>query len=345
MMIFLRTLFCCGLSLVSMLAWSGRMVNVYLIGGEVPQSLIWAFQNETGIKVNLSTYDSNETMYAKLHASKKNFYDVILPSSYFVERMKKYDLLTKLDLTKLPNLKNIAPFFTNNPYDPNNEYHVPLLWGVTGIFYNQQWIKNPPEKWQDLWDPKLINQLMLVDDMRDVFSISLMSLGYKPNDENPEHIKAAYQHLLALVPNIKLFASDAIQSLIIDEDANIGASWNGDIVKAQAENPNIRFVYPKDGILMWVDCLAIPKNAPHLDEAYELINFLLRAQSGADIVTNTGYSTTNQASISLLPKSITSNPYIFPPKSLIQSGYYQRDISESTMELYNDYWEQLKLAC
>ncbi|PJD93608.1 MAG: spermidine/putrescine ABC transporter substrate-binding protein [Legionella sp.] len=344
-MTLLRFLICVGCALLSTASWSGRIVNVYLTGGEVPQSLIWAFQKETGIKVNLSTYDSNETMYAKLHASKKNFYDVILPSSYFVERMKKYDLLTKLDVKKLPNLKNLNPFFKTNPYDPNNEYHVPLLWGVTGIFYNQHWIKHPPKKWQDLWNPKLTNQLMLVDDMRDVFSISLMSLGYKPNDDNHEHIKEAYLHLLALVPNIKLFASDAIQSLIIDEDANIGASWNGDIVKAQAENHNVRFVYPEDGILMWVDCLAIPKNAPHLDEAYEFINFLLRAQSGATIVLNTGYSATNQASIDLLPKSITQNPYIYPEKSVVEKGYYQRDISEEIMELYNVYWEQLKLAC
>lgn len=322
-----------------------RMVNVYLIGGEVPQTLIWAFQKETGIKVNLSTYESNEAMYAKLHANRKNIYDVILPSSYFIERMKHYDMLTRLDLAKIPNIKNIDPFFADNPYDPNYQYHIPLVWGATGIFYNQQWIKHAPKTWQDLWDPDLSNQLMLLDDMRDVFAMSLISLGYDPNDLDLKHIEAAYQHLLNLVPNIKLFASNAIKSLIIDEDAHIGTAWNGDIAKAQAENNHILFVYPEEGSLLWVDCLAIPKNAPHIDEAYEFINFLLRPQSGAEIILKEGYTATNLASRELLPPAIRNNPIIFPQLSNIKHRYYLRDVGEKVLDLYNTYWEKLKLAC
>ena len=331
--------------LVSLNLCASGIVNVYLAGGDIPISLIWAFQKETGIKVNVSTYDNNETMYAKLRASKKNIYDIILPSSYYVERMKKFNLLTKLDPSKLPNLKNLDPSFTNNPYDPKNQYHVPLVWGVTGIFYNQHWIKHPPQFWRDLWQHRWANQLMLVDDTRDVFSIALMSLGYNPNDTDPKHIKAAYQQLLRLIPNIKLFAYDAIQSLIIDEDANIGQVWNGDVVKAQAENSDLRFVYPKDGCLIWIDCLAIPVSAPHPNEAYQFINFLLRATSGAQIVLEQKYSVTNHASWTLLPENIRNNPYIFPPKELLKHGYYQRDVGESVIELYNEYWEKLKLAC
>lgn len=321
------------------------MVNVYLIGGEVPQNLIWAFQKETGIKVNLSTYESNEALFAKLHANRKNIYDVILPSSYFVERLKRYNMLTPLDLKKIPNIKNIDPFFSDNPYDPNYQYHVPLVWGSTGIFYNQRWITHPPSTWQDLWSPALRNQLMLLDDMRDVFSMSLISLGYDPNDLDPKHIEEAYQHLLQLVPNIKLFASNAIKSLIIDEDANIGTSWNGDIAKAQGENPRIRFVYPKEGSLLWVDCLAIPKNAPHLEEAYQFINYLLRPQSGADIILIEGYTSTNLASRDLLPPELRNNKIIFSDKSILAHSYYLRDVGESVLDLYNTYWEKLKLAC
>lgn len=322
-----------------------RIVNVYLAGGEVPQHLIWAFQKETGIHVNLSTYESNEAMYAKLHANHKNIYDVILPSSYFVERMKRYGMLTALDLQKIPNIKNIDPFFADNPYDPHYEYHVPLVWGATGIFYNQHWVKRPPTHWRDLWNSELLNQLMLLDDMRDVFSFSLISIGYEPNDTNPEHIEAAYQHLLKLVPNIKLFASNAIKSLIIDEDVHIGTSWNGDIAKSQVENSRIHFIYPAEGSLLWVDCLAIPKNAPHLEEAYQFINFLLRATSGAEVTLKEGYTTANLASRQLLPAEIRNNPTIFPDKTILQQSYYLRDVGENIVELYNSYWEKLKLAC
>jgi spermidine/putrescine transport system substrate-binding protein len=322
-----------------------RVVNIYLTGGEIPENLIWAFQTKTGIKVNLSTYETNEAMFAKLHANSKNIYDVILPSSYFVERMKHYEMLTPLDHKKLPNIKNIDPFFADNPCDPHFQYQVPLVWGSTGIFYNQRWIKQAPTQWKALWDPKFRDQLMLLDDMRDVFSISLLSLGYNPNDVDPQHIEAAYQHLLQLVPNIKLFASNAIKSLIIDEDANIGTSWNGDIAKSQTENTHIRFVYPAEGSLLWVDCLAIPKNAPHLAEAYQFIDFMLQAQSGAEVTLKEGYTTANLASRALLPAEIRNNPTIFPDATTLQHSYYLRDVGEKIVDLYNTYWEKLKLAC
>jgi spermidine/putrescine transport system substrate-binding protein len=320
------------------------ILNVYLVGGEIPPKLIWDFQKETGIQVNVSTYDNNETMYAKLRANKKNIYDIILPSSYYVERLKKYGLITKIDASLLKNAHNIDPSFTNNPFDPHNDYHIPLVWGITGIFYNQKWIPNPPTSWGDLWDKKWANQLMLNNDARDLFSIGLMSLGYDVNDTNPEHIKAAYEHLLELVPNIKLFANDAIRSLIIDEDAHVGAVWNGEVVKAQDENKAIRFVYPTDGFVIWVDCIAIPKSAPHLKEAYQFIDYLLRPSSGAQIVLEYGYAIANQASLRTLPKSIRDNPTIFPPKNVMSRGHYQRNIDEKTLQVYSEYWEKLKLA-
>ena len=211
---------------------ANKIVNVYAWGGEIPKKVIQAFERESGITVNFSTYDSNETMYAKLRSSKQSIYDVVLPSAYFVERMKKQGMLTKLDHNKLPNLKNIDPHFIENDYDKGNHYSVPLIWGATGIFYNQRWVKNAPQTWQSLWDKSWRLQLMLLDDPREVFALALMSLHYSPNDNNPKHIQAAYEKLLTLIPNIKLFGSDGIQAAIIDEDAILGSAWNGDVFKA-----------------------------------------------------------------------------------------------------------------
>ena len=195
-------------------------------------------------------------MYAKLKASQRTIYDVILPSAYFVERMKRQCMLEPLDHQQLPNLNNLDTRFVNNHYDQGNNYSVPIIWGATGIFFNHNVISKPPKTWNELWDKKWHNQLMLLDDSREMFAIALMSLGFDPNDVNPEHIKKAYEHLLLLVPNIKLFASDSIQAIIIDEDALVGAAWNGDAFKAQAENKAIEFIYPEDGFVIWVDCLS-----------------------------------------------------------------------------------------
>ena len=344
MMLMTRCILVTSMLMCACMGLAKPILNVYLVGGEIPPKLIWDFQKETGIQVNVSTYDSNETMYAKLRANKKNIYDIILPSSYYVERLKKYGLITKIDPARLKNAHNIDLQFTDNPFDPHNDYHIPLVWGTTGLFYNQHWIKNPPSAWHDLWDKRWVNQLMLINDTRDVFSIGLMSLGYDINDANPEHIKAAYEHLLDLVPNIKLFANDAIQSLIIDEDAHVGSVWNGAIVKAQDENEAVRFVYPADGFVIWVDCLAIPKSAPHLNEAYQFIDYLLRPSSGAQIVLEYGFAIANQASWRILPKSIRDNPTIFPPKDVMARGHYQRNANKETIQLFNEYWEKLKLA-
>jgi len=322
--------------------YANKTVNVYAWAGEIPRDVIQAFEKETGITVNFSTYDSNETMYAKLKSS-NNIYDVILPSGYFVERMKNQGMLTKLDHRSLSNLKNIIPQFSKSGFDPGNQYSVPLIWGVTGIFYNQSWIKKPATRWSHFWNKRWRNQLMLLDDTREVFAIALLSLGLNPNNQNPSHIKAAYEKLLKLVPNIKLFASDSVQAIMIDEDASIGSAWNGDAFKANQENSSIQFNFPSDGFVIWVDCLAIPKNPPHLREAYQFVNYLLKAESAKQIALKEGHAIANQAGKELLPSSIKNNPMIYPSDNILKNGYFQRDVGEKALALYNEYWQRLKL--
>lgn len=325
-------------------AHANKVVNVYVWGGEIPKKVIQQFEQQTGIRVNFSTYDSNETMYAKLKASGKSIYDVILPSAYYVERMQRQGMLTPLDQTRLPNLANLDERFTNNNYDPGNRYSVPLIWGATGIFFNRDFVKMTPRSWNTLWQSRWRRQLMLLDDSREVFAIALMSLGFNPNDSDPKHIEAAYQRLLALVPNIKLFASDSIQAIMIDEDAIAGSAWNGDAFKAHAENNKIDFVYPNDGFVIWVDCLAMPLNPPHPDEAYQFINFMLQAETSAKIALAEGHAITNAKGRELLPKSVSENKVVYPSAETLKRGHFQRDVGEDTLALYNQYWQQLKLA-
>jgi spermidine/putrescine transport system substrate-binding protein len=330
--------------LPSSLIASTPVVNVYGWGGEIPKRLLHIFEEETGIHVNFSTYDNNETLYAKLHASKRPMYDVIVPSAYFVERLQDQGFLASLDHTRLPNIKNLDPTFTNDAYDPGNQYSVPIAWGATGIFYNQQWVKSPPKTWRNLWNTRWKNQLMLLDDPREVFAIALLSLGYSPNDPNPKHIQEAFNHLRALTPNIKLFASESIQALMIDEDALVGIAWNGDAYKAHAENSNLRFAYPEDGFVIWIDCLALLKQAPHPDEAYAFINFMLKAQSAAMLGQSEGYAIPNQAGKALLPEALQHNPMVYPSPEVLKHGVIQRDVTEANLALYNTYWQQLKFA-
>lgn len=323
---------------------ANKVVNVYVWGGEIPKTVVRQFEKDTGIQVNFSTYDNNETMYAKLKASRQGIYDVVMPSSYFIERMKKQGLLTKLDFKKLPNHTNIDPFFKNNDYDPGNQFGAPINWGITGIFYNVNHAPFTPLSWHDLWNKSWKRQLMLLDDSREIFSLALLSLGFLPNDENPEHIEKAYHALLKLIPNIKLFASDSVQAIIIDEESTAGTAWNGDAFKARQETDAIQFVYPKEGFVIWVDCLAIPLNAPHPTEAYEFINYMLKPNIAVEIALQEGHASANAKGKALLPKSIQNNPVAYPPAKILKNGHFQRDISNKTLALYNQYWERFKLA-
>ena len=324
---------------------AANIVNVYAWTGEIPDFIVQQFENETGIKVNFSTYENNEVMYAKLRTMKQSAYDIIMPSSYFVDRMRRQNMLEKLDQSKLSNWKNLNPEFLNPAYDPKTEYSVPFIWGVTGIFVNDKYFSPKSiTKWANLWDKRFKNQLMLLDDTRELFSIALLIQGYSINDNDPKHLQAAYLKAKALMDNVKVFSTETVVSIMIDEDATVGIAWNGDAFKASQENPNIQFIYPEEGFIVWVDNFAIPKTAPHKDAAYAFINFILRPDIAKEIALYTNYPITNLKGQQLLPENIRNNPTIYPSKDVMKRGQFQTDLGDETLKLYEKYWEALKMG-
>ncbi len=341
----IRTILICLFFLLPTFAWANdNSVNVFIWGGEIPDAVIQKFTHETGIKVNLSTYETNEAMYAKLRATPQAHYDVIQPSGYYVERMARQGLLTPLDKHKLPNQQYIEPKFTHSAYDTGNHFSVPYVWGITGIFVNRNYFKiSQAQSWSQLYNHRFKNQLLLLDDPREVFSMTLLDLGYPANDENPQHIKKAYKALKRLWPNIKVFNSDAVISIASDEDATAGMIWNGDLLKSQQVNSQLSFIYPQEGFVIWVDTFAIPTNALHKNNAYKFINFMLRPDIAAEASITVGYATANQAARALMPDDIRNNPIIYPNNEVLARGQVQRDVSDETLALYEKYWEELKL--
>jgi spermidine/putrescine transport system substrate-binding protein len=185
---------------------------------------------------------------------------------------------------------------------------------------------------------------MLLDDPREVFSVTLLALGYSPNDQDPQHIKQAYLKIKALIPNIKLFNSNAMPAIVIDDDVAIGIAWNGDIHKAQGENPNVSFVFPKEGFVLWVDNFAIPKNAPHLENAYKFLNFMLRPDVAAQATLTFGYATANKKSLAYLPLKLRRDPIVFPTQQILSRGQFQTSLDEKSLMLYEKYWQLIKLG-
>jgi len=272
------TLVSTGLCAAALIAGSVQAANkelyFYNWSEYIPNEVLEDFTKETGIKVYYSTYESNESMYAKLKTQGSG-YDLVVPSTYFVSKMRKEGMLQKIDKSKLPHFKDLDPNYLNKPFDPNNNYSIPYIWGATGIGVNAD-MMNPNElhSWNNFWDEKWQGQLMMMDDSREVFHIALTKLGYSANTTNPDEIKAAYEELKKLLPNILVFNSDFPANPYLAGETSVGMLWNGSAYMAREEGANIQIVWPDKGAIFWMDSLAIPAGAKNVDAAYEMMDFL-----------------------------------------------------------------------
>jgi spermidine/putrescine transport system substrate-binding protein len=334
---------CTLLLALPLLASAKGVVNVYNWSNYMPASVLKQFTAETGIEVNYAQYDSNETMYAKLKGNPEAGYDVIFPSSYYIEKMASEGMLMPLDKRLIPNIKQLRPALMARPFDRHNTYSLPYVWGATGIVYNDQYHDGKQlHTWTDFWDSTYKNQLLLLNDNREVFSIALMQLGYSINDTNKQHIEQAYLLLKKLMPNVKVINTLSADNLFLDEDVTLGMNWNGDTYQVMVENPHIHFIYPNKHFVMWIDCVAVAMHAPHPKAAMQFINFIMSAKVAAEVSTTTGYSSPNAKALTMMPKPLRQNPTFNPSQKTLQRAEMQRSVGNA-IRWYTYYWERLKL--
>ncbi len=307
----------------------------------IPDEVLEQFTKETGIKVYLSTYDSNEAMYTKIKLVKGE-YDLIVPSTYFVEKMAREGLLEPINHKLIPNLKNISPKFLNQSFDPENKYSVPYMWGSTAVCYNSARLgKGYIKSLNDLWNPELKGKLLLPNDVREVFGLALKKLGYSINETNPKHIEEAYLELKKLIPLVKVFDSDSPKHALLNEEVLVAVTWSGEAFIANSEDQNFLYAYPKEGYSLWMDSFAIPRGAKNVENAHKFMNFILRPDISAKISQEMGYATPNQAAIKLLPPEIQNNPIIYPSQEELKRGEFQTDVQDALL-VYEKYWNELK---
>jgi spermidine/putrescine transport system substrate-binding protein len=321
---------------------AGEKVYVYNWTEYIPESVLDRFTKETGIEVIYSTYESNETMYAKLKLVKKDGYDVVFPSTYFVSKMAKEGLLQPLDHTLLSNGKDLDARLLDKSYDPGNVYSIPYMWGSTGIGVNSAVIaEGEVTSWKDLWNPKYKGTLLLQDDMREVFHMALKIQGHSSNSTDPKEIEAAYLLLKDLMANVLLFNSDSPRLPFLAGEVNVGMIWNGEAWMAQQENEAIRYVYPEEGANLWVDSFVIPKSAGNIKNAHAFINFMMKAEVAKVCVEENGYATPVTTALPLLEEDVRTSPTVFPTSEILNNGEFQTDVGEA-LPIYQQYWEKLR---
>ena len=329
------------------------VLRIYNCVEYMPQQILDNFEKETGIVVIYDTYASNEQMYDQVTQSVANSagnstvnnlpYDLVIPSSYFVDRMRHENLLHPIDKSKLTNFSQLNPKILDTFIDPSNNYSIPYLWGTTGIAIDSQAIDpSTVNRWQDLWRPEFKGRVLLSNDMREVFAMALLSLGYSINSENPEEIRQAYEKLLKLLPNVAVMDSEFSRTGYMTDRADIGMIWSGEIMLAQKQGmEHLTYKYPSEGAILWIDSLVIPKNAQNIEAAYRFINFILRSENARIISRQTGYATPNLGARLFMTPSDIANTTIYPTQGQFNNAELHTAVSADALKIYEFYWNKL----
>ena len=318
---------------------------IYTQYGYTDDDLLARFTQETGIRAVADVFDANEAMLARLQAGGGSAYSLIYPSEYMVQKMVELEMLTPLDFSKITGLERLFPRFLNPEYDPGNQHSLPVSWGTTGLIYNSKTLKEIPEDWNYLWEhqQQLSKRMTLLNDIREVMGATLRMLGYSYNSTNPQQIKEAYEKLRLLKPHIASFTTDTWRDQVLSGDLLIAMCYSSDANEVMKENEDLQYVLPKSGSSLWIDTLAIPKNAPNPEAAYAWINFMLQPDVAGQICERLSFATANKAAFNSLSPETQNNQSLFPPESLLELCEGLAPVGNFS-SVYDRYWTQLTSA-
>ncbi|MDR3112566.1 MAG: spermidine/putrescine ABC transporter substrate-binding protein [Elusimicrobiota bacterium] len=316
---------------------SAGELNLFIWTEYMPASVLDAFERETGIKINMSTYSSNEDLLAKVKSGGDGIYDVVVPSDYMVKMMINEGLLLELDKTKLNNIENVEQAYLNRYYDLGNKFSIPYMGGVMAIAVNKTKIASPIASVSDLFGEEFRRNLVVLDDNRAIIGAVSKSLGYSLNPATDEEFEAIESKLLELKPNIKLRDSDSPKTAMLNGETAAGLMWSAEIAICMQESSNFTVVFPKEGCYVFMDNLTILKTAKNVENAEKFINFVLRPDISKMISDEYPYLNPNKAALPLLTDSYKNNPASNIAPEVFRNGEFVQDAGLK-VEKYDELW-------
>lgn len=311
--------------------------------GYMPPDLLERFTAETGIEAELSVHATNEEVMGKVTAGGGKGYDVLFVSSPFVEALAHLGLIAELDHDKLPNLENLYDGARTLAYDPNNRYSVPYAWGTTGLCYRSDLVPEEPDSWYDLLRPsgELKGKITMLATDRWLMAAGLKALGHSVNSTDPEEIAAAKALLIEAKRSLLAYDDTTFYSKLVSGEASLVHAWDGWCNYGIAENPDIKFVVPKEGSDMWVDTMVVTAASENKDAAHAFINYVLRPEIHSWVAENILYKVPNQPAMEGLDLDLVKT---FPnlgmaPEELLRMeqlrdlGRAQRDYTRAVTEI------------
>lgn len=307
----------------------------------VGPKVIEEFERQTGAKVVVDTFGSNEELLAKLQSGATG-YDVAVPSDFMVAIMMKLGLLTELDLDRIPNADLLLPQLQHLPFDPDHRYSIPYLWGTVGIGYDSSVMATPPDSWEVLWDARYKGRISMLNDQREVFGMALRSIGASINSREPALIDRAKRKLLEQKSLVKAYTSENYDQLLASGEVMLAHGWGGAVARAAVHRPSIRYVVPKEGGTIWSDCLVVLRSSRNKALAMRFVNYLLDRQVAADTTNRLRFASSNRQAKALVAPELQSNPAVYPPDSVFERLEWIEDLGEA-LRLYDRGWTELKL--
>ncbi|WP_246779948.1 MULTISPECIES: polyamine ABC transporter substrate-binding protein [Rhizobium] len=345
-------------SLATVAQAEDKVVNIYNWSDYIDNSILADFTKETGIKVVYDTFDQNETLETKLLAGKTG-YDIVVPTAYFLQRQIKAGVFQKIDKSKLPNISNMWDTVQKRiaTYDPGNQYAIDYMWGTSGVGYNVDKVKqilgtdDAPDI-NVIFDPKLAAKfkdcgIYVLDSPTDVIPAALRYLGLDPNSTKQEDFKKAEDLLTAIRPFVRKFHSSEYINALANGDICLAFGYSGDVLQArnraaEAKNGvNIAYSIPTKGAQMWFDVMAIPADAPHVEEAHIFLNYIMRPEVIAKASNFTSYANGNKASQQFVSKDVLEDPSVYPTDAVREKLYTLTPWDSKTQRVATRLWTKV----
>ena len=310
-------------------------------GSDESVDVVAAFEQLTGIQVNYTTFDSNESMYAKLKSGAAN-YDLIVPSDYMVAKMINEDMLLPLNYDNIQNFQRIDEEYRNPEYDPDNAYTVPYMLCTTGIIYNTTMVETAPVRWADLWNQEYSGSILMFNNSRDASAIAAFKLGESINPSSIEEVDRMVEELKAQKPLVQAYVMDEIFDKMIGGEAAVGVYYSGDAITMIDDNPDLAWVFPEEGSVLSVDCMCIPAASTHQEAAEMFINFMCEVDVGAANADYIGYTTPMTDVWEVLDEELKYSEIAYPSEEIMEKVQTFTLLSDEVNSELDLKWSEMK---
>lgn len=314
----------------------------YISGGDSDsEDVLGPFQDLTGIRVNYTTFDSNESLYAKLKSGGAS-YDVIFPSEYMLGKMKSEGMLSELNFDNIPNFSRIGEEYKGWDFDPDNAYSVPYTWGTTVLIYNTTMVEEPPTKWADMWDVRYANNILMFNNSRDAYAIAAKKLGMSMNPASVKEVSQVMEELKAQKELVQAYVMDEIFDKMEGGEAAMAPYYAGDAITMMSEQPDLACVHPEEGVNFFVDSMCIPANARNKEAAEIFINYMCEPDVAQLNIEYIGYSTPIPAVWEMLEDELKYSPVAYPSAEVMENAEVFEVLSDEVNAAMDAQWSEMK---